>query len=94
MPRPRERTIVIDLDMLEQLTALFATARNAYARLALTEAMPMATFYRAWSRYPISPDDHELIVAQWAQFQRVFLTKARQYKGAALFTCHPVTAKT
>ncbi len=74
MPRRTDKTAYLDPTTVEQLRALFGTAKNAHARLGLAPLVECGVVQRAMSGgYPIPTRAERLIEARWQEWRAEFL---------------------
>lgn len=73
MARPTVRTATLLRDEAQLIRELFGSIPNAYARLGLEGAVPLAEFRRALGWLPVKPEHAEVIKARWWAWQGYFL---------------------
>lgn len=76
MPRRTDKTAYLAPEVMEQLLALFGTAKNAHLRLGLTPFVDAGVVQRALSRpggSAIPAQAEALILARWAEWRAEFL---------------------
>lgn len=73
MGRNVTRTAELSLDLVQQITGLFGTIKNAHTHLGLEGLVPYHALYRALQFLPVKPTEREVIEHAWARWRELYL---------------------